>query len=701
MAPSETAWSVGGRMVRVLLLAGALLALAGSAQAGDGTFSAPPGPAPGVGDAPRSIAVADLNGDGIQDLVTGNRFADTVSVLLGNGAGGFSPAVATSVDPGPLSVGIEAVAVADLNNDGKQDLITANFQGDSVSVLLGDGAGGFSSTIGTAVVFDTPLSVAVGDLNDDGNQDVVTANRDADVVSVLLGNGAGGFAPALATTVGDAPSSVAVVDLNGDARQDVVTANHDGDSVSVLLGNGAGGFGTPAPATSAGDGTASVAAADLNGDGDQDLVAANANGNTVSVLLGNGVGGLTAASGPAPSVGGAPQSVAVADLDNDGTQDLVTANFGDTVSVLRGKPAGGFGVASPAATLDTHPYAIAVADLNGDGNQDLATANFLSDNVSVLLGNGPSPNVGNLLVNPGAEGAGAAGTSTTTPAFAGWTRTEGQPTFVRYATPGFPSLIDAGRWGGGSSLFAGGIGESAAAEQTVAVVDRATAIDAGLASATLSGLLGGNRAQSDAASLSATFLGAAGQALGAPLTIGPVSAADRGNRTILVRRTTTGVIPVGTRSIRVGMTMTRASGTYDDAYLDDLSLRVSQSAPSPVAIALPTAKTTPTCRGKRATIVATTTVTRGTARRDVIVGRPGRDVIRAGRGNDLVCGRGGADVLDGGAGADTLLGERGADTLRGGPGRDLLLGGLGRDLLRGGLGRDRLLGGPGRDRQFP
>jgi CSLREA domain-containing protein len=104
------------------------------------------------------------------------------------------------------------------------------------------------------------------------------------------------------------------------------------------------------------------------------------------------------------------------------------------------------------------------------------------------------------------------------------------------------------------------------------------------------------------------------------------------------------------------------------------------------------------CRGRPATIAAGPGVTRGTRRRNVIVGVGGRNVIRAGRRSDLVCGRGGNDLLVGGTGADRVLGQAGNDVLRGGPGRDRLLGGKGRDRLLGGPGRDMLLGGPGRDR---
>jgi len=107
---------------RASLVAGALLALAAPAHAGDGTFTLAPGGAPAVGSTPAFVAAADLNGDGDPDLVTANKNAASVSVLIGDGAGGFTSAGAKAVGSNP-----ESVAVADLNGDGNQDLVTANY----------------------------------------------------------------------------------------------------------------------------------------------------------------------------------------------------------------------------------------------------------------------------------------------------------------------------------------------------------------------------------------------------------------------------------------------------------------------------------------------------------------------------------------------------------------------------------------------
>ena len=137
------------------------------------------------------------------------------------------------------------MAVGDFNKDGSPDLVTANYTANNVSVLLGDGSGGFGSATNFPVG-TTPWSVTVGDLNRDGNPDLVTANYLSDRISVLLGNGSGSFGSATIFTfpVGTGPTSVAVGDFNKDGNPDLATANYGNSTVSVLLGNGSGGFGS-------------------------------------------------------------------------------------------------------------------------------------------------------------------------------------------------------------------------------------------------------------------------------------------------------------------------------------------------------------------------------------------------------------------------------------------------------------------------
>jgi hypothetical protein len=552
------------------LIAGAVAACGGAlptpALAGDATFRALPPVS--VGTNPQAVAIADLNGDGIQDLAVANSGDDSVSALVGSGSGTFAPIPTRSVGGAP-----HAVVAGDFNGDGIQDLATADFNAKTVTLLAGTGSG--FPLAGALSAGVNPQSLAIGYFNGDGIQDLAAANSSARTVSVFLGTGTGLFDPAPALPTGAYPESLVVGDFNGDGNQDLATANSSDNTVSVLIGSGAGTF-AAAVSTPVGLSPRALAVGDFNGDGDQDLATANSGANSVSVLIGSGLGTFTAAS--TPVTGAYPTSLAVGDFDGDGIQDLVTANRdAASVSVLVGNGSGAF-TAAAAPSVGTGPESVVVGDLNGDGVEDLVTANRGAKTASVLLGNGTPADAGNLLANRGAEGAGAAATPTATPEFPGWSRTVGSPTFVRYSTPGFPSFIDAARWGGGSGLFTGGVGPSAAAQQTVSVADRAASIDAGLAGARLSALLGGHLTTADAASVEAEFLTGAGQPVGSALGIGPLTPTDRRNQTVLLRRAAAGPLPAGTRAIRVTMRMTRASGDYDDGYVDEVTLVVSSVA---------------------------------------------------------------------------------------------------------------------------
>ena len=289
----------------------------------------------------------------------------------------------------------QAIAVADVNNDGIKDLVTANLGevggSNTVSVLLGDGHGGFGAHADFATGAD-PESVAVGDFNGDGKQDIVTANFLDDTVSLLLGDGHGGFGAHADFATGTHPESVAVGDLNNDGKLDLVTANSGSPTVSVLLGNGHGGFGAATDFATF-ESPVSVAVGDFNGDGGKDLVTADYSFNgAVSVLLGNGLGSFGAKTDVATET--YPLSVAVGDLDHDGKQDLVTAgNQADTVSVLLGNGSGGFGAHADFAT-GAAPCAVAVADCNGDGKLDVVTASTDTDTVRVLLQAPVTPTLG-------------------------------------------------------------------------------------------------------------------------------------------------------------------------------------------------------------------------------------------------------------------------------------------------------------------
>lgn len=327
-----------------------------------------------------SVAIGDLNGDGRPDLATANYYGNSVSVLLGNGAGGFGAHT-------DFAVGIEpySVVIGDMNGDGKPDLAAANGDDNTVSVLMGDGAGGFGARTDYATGSD-PIRLAIADLDGDGRLDLATANYDGNSVSVLLANNAGGFRKKHDFPTGTLPEGLAIADVNGDHLLDLVVtsvgSSFDVGTVSVLLGNGAGGFGAPTDYPCGGL-PFSVAVGDMNSDGRPDLVVPSARANTVGVLLGV-LGGF------APKTdflsGNYAVSVAIGDVNGDGMPDLALSNANvDSVSVLLGNGDGGFPM-SGAFDGGSRPYGLAIGDLNGDGRLDLAMANASSYTVSVLLG---------------------------------------------------------------------------------------------------------------------------------------------------------------------------------------------------------------------------------------------------------------------------------------------------------------------------
>jgi hypothetical protein len=129
------------------------------------------------------------------------------------------------------------VAVADLNGDGRPDLVVTNFKSNTVSVLLGNGDGTFAAAHNFAVGDEPSKGAVLADLNGDGRPDLAVANFGSNTVSVLLGNGDGTFAAAQNFATGTQPNGVVAADLNGDGRLDLATSNFGSNSVSVLLGN--------------------------------------------------------------------------------------------------------------------------------------------------------------------------------------------------------------------------------------------------------------------------------------------------------------------------------------------------------------------------------------------------------------------------------------------------------------------------------
>jgi uncharacterized protein (TIGR03437 family) len=353
-----------------------------------GTMIAAGGPPIQAGTAPWFVTAADFNRDGKADLAVANYVSNNVTVLLGNGKGGFTPAPGSPVSAGSAPW---SMAVGDFNGDGKPDLAVANTESANVTILLGNGAGGFLAAPGSPLAVGTlPTSIVTADFNGDGKADLAVTNVPGNSVTIWLGIGGGVFAaaPGNPISAGTSPYQLTVADFNGDGKPDLAVAGSNGN-ITVLLGNGSGGFATApgSPLTISGQ-LSSIVAADFNGDGNVDLAVSNAKTGAVAIFLGDGAGGFTLATGSGFSTGRLPYSLAVGDFNGDGNLDLAVANYQDNdVTVVLGNGAGGFTPAggSPFA-VGVNPYGVAAADFNGDGNADLASANQTSSNVSILLG---------------------------------------------------------------------------------------------------------------------------------------------------------------------------------------------------------------------------------------------------------------------------------------------------------------------------
>jgi hypothetical protein len=355
---------------------------------GDGTFQSPIMCPTGTG--PTSVAVGDLNGDGILDLAVANFGANTVSVLLGTG-NSTSP-FQTHLD---YATGSEPISVAIGYFNGSHNppsVVTANNFANTVSVLPGSSTGALGPHVDYATGSE-PTFVTVGDVNGDGNPDLAVADESGGSVSVLLGRGNGTFRPHSDFGVGISPRSLALGDFNGDHKLDLAVANTNtvSDSVSILLDYGSGSF-QDSGVFATGSEPIGATVGDFNGDNIPDLAMTNSAAGTVSVLLGNRDGTfkpkVDSTAGPTGSI---PYAVAVGDFNADQKLDLAVINEGaDTVSILLGNGDGTFQApATYSLAPDSEPVAVAVGKLvNGSSNLDLIVADLQSDTVAVLMGNG-------------------------------------------------------------------------------------------------------------------------------------------------------------------------------------------------------------------------------------------------------------------------------------------------------------------------
>ena len=336
----------------------------------------------------RSVTAADVNNDGKPDLVCVRGIASTLYVWTNSGGGIFVSNANYSVGNYPFQV-----VAADVNNDGWPDLITANNSGKSLTVLTNDDAGRFvlASTLPLGSP-SAPQSVVAADFNGDGRLDLVCANSQSASFTVWTNSGGGIFVSNVTFTVGAAqsivPKWVTTADINGDGKPDIIGACNNAGA-SFLFGwtnNGVGGFAS-APMPFISSGLVCVTPADVNGDGKVDLILLS---SQVTVVTNNGAGTF-AVSGNS-TVGSNPYAVIAADVNGDEMVDAITCNQGDgTLTVLTNNGRGILGFNAtlnvgsiPPSLIGSAPESLTAADVSGDGRMDLISGNWNDGTLTVL-----------------------------------------------------------------------------------------------------------------------------------------------------------------------------------------------------------------------------------------------------------------------------------------------------------------------------
>jgi hypothetical protein len=379
---------------------------------GGGAFAAPiEVDAPGAD--LRALAVLDLDGDGRLDLAAPDRAGPAVAALRQHAPGAFEllPPLEAPFLRGPI-----AIAAADLDGDGRDDFALADpgdpgsaVAGGLVAVFLagGQGEGGFSSDrlerppVGGAPP-SSPGAVAVVDLDGDGRPEIASADGGALEVAVFASGAEGAFrggAEELAPDVEAPPAALAAADMDGDGDVDLLTANPETADLTLRRREAGGVFvaeSVAIPPLAGARGPVGVAAGDLDGDGRADIVTANLDSNDLTALFQDAAGAFGGAVRIAgegdPQAFAGPHSVVLADVDGDGRLEVIAGTrFANEARVFRNAKGGAFpqlAVLAPAAgsaVMMEGPIAVAAADFDSDGLVDVATANQGSHNAAVFL----------------------------------------------------------------------------------------------------------------------------------------------------------------------------------------------------------------------------------------------------------------------------------------------------------------------------
>ncbi len=360
----------------------------------------------GVEQNPLAIVTGDVNYDGEIDIVTANNDSDSITILSWNITSGDWIVSNRSVGDGPSSLDI-----GDVDSDGFVDIVIANMLSNNITILLWNNTlrdwVSTSRTVGTQ-----PKAVCIGDANNDGFNEIVVANYANDNISIFTYNlSIGNWNSEITKNVGNGPVAVEIGDANNDGLNEIVTANELDNHVSILQWNESIPDWNPYSFKNVGTKPTGMAIEDGNNDGFNDIITANFDDNSVTVLKWNTVSEIWEAI--THTVGTQPASVAVGDVNSDGQNDIITTNYGDAnISILVWN-AIAVNWTSTTSSVGSGPTSVVIGDLTNNGLNDIGIANSLSNTVSIVPWNTTSGSLApsitrNVQPNPAAVALGDA-----------------------------------------------------------------------------------------------------------------------------------------------------------------------------------------------------------------------------------------------------------------------------------------------------